>query len=102
MEEDISTSLEAGNNNMNAAPSSRLLKRCCCVVKCDNNDRKNPELSFHKKTKNPELKKKWSQVLKRKGLMELNSSHGVCSAHFAGGIRTYMNNTPTVHQEKTN
>ena len=36
--------------------------------------------------------------------MELNSSHRVCSA---GGIKTYMNNTPTifakiqkVHQEK--
>ena len=58
MEEGTSTSLEAGNNNMNAAPSSRLWKRCCCVPKRDNNNRKNPELSFHKTLKNPELKKK--------------------------------------------
>ena len=53
MEEGTSTSLEAGNDNMNAAPSSQLWKRCCCVPKCDNNNRKNPELSFHKIPKNP-------------------------------------------------
>ena len=101
MEEGTSASLEAGNNNMNAAPSSRLWKRCCCVPKCDNNNRKNPELSFHKIPKNPELKKKWLRVLKRKGLMELNSSHRVCSAHFAGGIKTYMNNIPTIFAKAT-
>ena len=49
-------------------------------------NRKNPELSFHKIPKNPELKKKWVRVFKRKCLMELNLSHRVCSAHFAGGI----------------
>ena len=66
------------------------------MPKCDNNNRKNPELSFHKIPKNPELKKKWVQVLKRKGVMEFNSSNRVCSAHFAGGIKMYMINIPTI------
>ena len=56
---------------------------------------------FTKSQKNPELKKKWMQVLKRKGVREPNSSHRVCSAHFAGGTKTYMNNTPTVFAQVT-
>ena len=71
------------------------------MPKCDNNNRKNPELSFHKIPKNPELKKKWVQVLKRKGVMEFISSNRVCSAHFAGGIKTYMNNIPTIFAKDT-
>ena len=76
MEEGASNSFRAeSNNNPNKAPSHRMWKRYCCVPKCDNN---NPELSFHKIPKNPELKKKWMQVLKRKGVRELNSSRRVC------------------------
>ena len=71
------------------------------MPKCDNNYRKNPELSFHKIPKNPELKKKWFQVLKRKGVLEFNSSNRVCSAHFAGGIKTYMNNIQTIFAKDT-
>ena len=101
MEERTSTSLKEGNNNLNAVPSSRKWKRYCCVPKCDNNNRKNPELSCHKIPKNPELKKKWVQVLKRKGVLEFNSSNRVCSAHFAGGIKMYMNNIPTIFAKDT-
>ena len=101
MEEGASNSLRADSEIPNEAPSHRMWKRYCCVPKCDNNNRKNPELSFHKIQKNPELKKKWMQVLKRKGVREPNSSHRVCSAHFAGGTRTYMNNTPTVFAQVT-
>ena len=57
--------------------------------------------TIEKIPKNPELKKKWMQVLKRKGVREPNSSHRVCSAHFAGGTKTYMNNTPTVFAQVT-
>ena len=96
MEEGASNSLRAESEIPNEAPSHRMWKRYCCVPKCNNNNRKNPELSFHKIPKNPKLKKKWMQVLKRKGVREPNSSHRVCSAHFAGGTKTYMNNTPTV------
>ena len=75
MEEGASYSLRADSyNNPNEAPSHRMWKRYCCVTKCDNNNPKNPELSFHKIPKIPELKKKWMQVLKRKGVREPNSS----------------------------
>ena len=101
MEEGTSTSLMEGTDKLNADPSSLKWKRYCCVPKCDNNNRKNPELSFHKIPKNPVLKKKWVQVLKRKGVMENNASKMVCSAHLAGGIKMYMNNIPTIFAKDT-
>jgi hypothetical protein len=47
------------------------------------------ELSFHKIPKNPEIKKKWVQLLKRKGVRDPGPSHRVCSMHFVDGKKSY-------------
>ena len=60
------------------------------------NNRKNAELSFYKIPKNPELKKKWVQLLKRKGVREPGPGNKVCSMHFVEGKKTYTNNIPTI------
>ena len=95
MEVEPSTSLE-GSNTKNNVVSGRMWKRYCCIPQCKSNNRKNPELSFYKIPKNPELKKKWVQLLKRKGVREPGPSHKVCSMHFVEGKKIYTNNIPTI------
>ncbi len=95
MEGAASTSHEV-NNSETPMANTRIWKRYCCIPQCDNNNRKNPKMSFHKIPKNPELKKKWVRLLKRKGVREPGSSHRVCSVHFVGGEKTYINNVPTI------
>ena len=68
----------------------------CCVPQCGNNSRKNPLLSFHKIPKDESLRKKWTKLLKTKGLCNPTNNHLVCSAHFPGGKKTYDNNMPTI------
>ena len=97
MEVEPSTSLEGSNiDNTGNVVSGRMWKRYCCIPQCKSNNRKNPELSFYKIPKNPELKKKWVQLLKRKGVREPGPSHKVCSMHFVEGKKTYTNNIPTI------
>ena len=95
MEGAASTSHEV-NNSETPMANTRIWKRYCCIPQCDNNNRKNPKMSFHKIPRNPELKKKWVRLLKRKGVREPGSSHRVCSVHFVGGEKTYINNVPTI------
>ena len=95
MEAEPNTSLEV-NNTENDEVTEQVWKRFCCIPQCESNNRKNPELSFHKIPKNPELKKKWVRRLKRKGVREPGPSHRVCSLHFVEGKKTYINNIPTV------
>ena len=56
MEGETSTSHEA--NNAETTEVTRIWKRYCCKPQCQSNTRKNPELSFHKIPKNPEILKK--------------------------------------------
>ena len=95
MEGETSTSHEA--NNAETTEVTRIWKRYCCIPQCQSNTRKNPELSFHKIPKNPEiLKKKWVQLLKRKGVRDPGPSHRVCSMHFGDGKKSYNDTTPTI------
>ena len=64
----------------------------CCVPGCFNNDKRNRGVSFYKFPKDKKLKKIW---LSRKDFKPTNG-HRVCSQHFEGGKKTYMNNVPTV------
>ncbi|XP_028394502.1 uncharacterized protein LOC114518698 [Dendronephthya gigantea] len=95
MEVEPHTSLEV-NNTEKSEVTARLWKRYCCIPQCESNNRRNPELSFHKIPKNPDLKKKWVRLLKRKGVRDPSSTHRVCSMHFVGGKKTYTNNIPTI------
>jgi hypothetical protein len=56
-------------------------------------------MSFHKILKNPELRKKWVRLLKRKGIRDPGPR--VCSAHLVGGTKTYSNNIPTIFATAT-
>ena len=67
----------------------------CCVPGCFNNDKRNRGVSFYKFPKDKKLKKIWLQKISRKDFKPTNG-HRVCSQHFEGGKKTYMNNVPTV------
>ncbi len=100
MEVEPSTSLEV-NNTENDEVTARVCKRYCCIPQCESNNRQNPELSFHKIPKNPELKKKWMRLLKRKGVREPGPSYRVCSMHFVEGKKRYTNDIPTIFATKS-
>ncbi|XP_028407590.1 THAP domain-containing protein 2-like [Dendronephthya gigantea] len=101
MESEPSTSHETNNSETYEITGQRMCKRYCCIPQCESDSRKNPEMSFHKIPKNPELRKKWVRLLKRKGIRDPGSSHRVCSAHFVGGAKTYSNNVPTIFATAT-
>ena len=72
----------------------------CCVPGCFHNNNKNPELSFHafpngKSQEAKELRKKWIHLVSRKDFSP-TTGHRVCSEHFPGGRKTYMNRLPTI------
>ena len=67
----------------------------CCVPHCYNNSKKRKELSYYVIPKEPVLRKKWLSMRSRKNFLP-TKSHRVCSEHFIGGKKTYMNNFPTI------
>jgi len=67
----------------------------CCVPLCYNNSKRNPNLSWYVLPKDRTLRKKWLHKISRVDFKP-SSSHRVCSAHFLGGKKTYMNNIPTI------
>ena len=67
----------------------------CSVPGCFNNDKRNRGISFYKFPKDKKLKKIWLQQISRKDFKPTNG-HRVCSQHFEGGKKTYLNNVPTV------
>ena len=67
----------------------------CCVPHCTNNSLRNSGISFHKIPKDEALQKKWVKLLKTKGLQDIGPNYRVCSSHFPGGKKTYLNNIPT-------
>ncbi|XP_065658624.1 uncharacterized protein LOC136083146 [Hydra vulgaris] len=67
----------------------------CCVPNCFNNSKRNKNLSFYVIPKEKVLRKLWLAKISRKDFSP-SSSHRVCSAHFQGNKKTYMNNVPTI------
>ena len=72
----------------------------CCVPGCFNNNKRNRNLSFYVFPQNEKLRKVWLREISRKGFKP-TSGHRVCSEHFEGGKKTYMNNIPTIFPLKT-
>lgn len=52
-------------------------------------------LNYGKSEQAKELRKKWISLVSRKDF-SLTIGHRVCSAHFPGGKKTYMNKLPTI------
>ena len=67
----------------------------CCVPFCDSHTGRNPELSFHKFPKDQKRRKIWLHWISRTDFKP-SEHHRVCSKHFKGGQKTYLNNIPTV------
>ena len=65
----------------------------------------NPERSFYsipsgKSEESKELRKRWINLISRKDLPP-TIGHRVCSLHFPGGRKTYLNQLPTIVQKAT-
>ena len=67
----------------------------CCVPHCFNNSKEDKMLSFYRIPKDKTLRKFWLHKISRKDF-EPTDGHRVCSAHFMGGKKTYMNNIPLI------
>ena len=67
----------------------------CCVPTCNNKIRNRPDISYHKLPKEPTLRRKWSKLLKTKGLCNPGGNNYMCSDHFPGGKKTH---TRTIFQ----
>jgi len=67
----------------------------CCVPGCFNNSKKDQTLSFYRIPKDKTLRKAWLHKISRKDFRPTDG-HRVCSDHFVGGKKTYMNNIPLI------
>ena len=68
----------------------------CCVPGCFNNSKKHKgQFSFYKFPADKKLRKKWLINISRKDFSP-KLGHRVCSSHFEGGTKTFLNNVPTV------
>ena len=72
----------------------------CCVPGCFSNSNRDVDLSFYvipdgKSKEEILLRKKWLHMISRKDFQPTDG-HRVCSKHFVGGRKTYMNNVPTL------
>ncbi len=99
MEDKPSTSMEVNEPGSSPAKVNELKRKRsgtkCCVPFCDSHTGRNPELSFHKFPQDPKLRKAWLHWISRVDFQP-NEHHRVCSKHFEGGKKTYLNNIPTV------
>ena len=67
----------------------------CCVPGRKNSTKRNRNISFHKFPKNQKLRKEWIHWIGRQNFSP-NEHHRVCSEHFPGGKKSYLNNVPTL------
>ena len=78
----------------------------CCIPGCFNNSKRENHLSFYhfpngiSKDKQL-LRKRWINMVSRKDFKP-TLGHRVCSEHFVGGKKTYMNNVPTITPKTVN
>ena len=83
------------------SPTPRRGGYTCCVPYCFSNSKRVKHFSFYSfpdgKSKEKQLLlKKWLHMVSRKDFVSTNGGHRVCSKHFPGGKKTYMNNVPTL------
>ena len=67
----------------------------CCVPLCYNNSHKHKDIKFYVIPADKKLREVWLNNISRK-CFKPTSGHRVCSAHFVGGKKTYLNNVPTI------
>ena len=67
----------------------------CCVPGCFSNSKRDVNLSFYGFPKEKNLRKRWLHKILRKNFSP-STGHRVCSLHFEGGQKNYMNNVPVI------
>ncbi|CAB4018653.1 THAP domain-containing 11, partial [Paramuricea clavata] len=77
----------------------------CCVPDCSSNHKRNPELSFYsipsgKSKESKELRKRWINLISHRDFSP-TIGHRVCSLHFPGGCKTYLNQLPMIVPKAT-
>ena len=73
----------------------------CCVPGCFSNSVRDTGLSFYsipngKSKEKQDLRRRWLFMISRQNFDNPGIGHRVCSKHFVGGRKTYMNNVPTI------
>ena len=73
----------------------------CCAPGCSSNSVRDTSLSFYiisngKNKEKQDLRRRWLFMISRQNFDNPGIGHRVCSKHFVGGRKTYMNNVPTV------
>ncbi len=94
MDNEPSTSLEADKNAEQALISKKQYKgggTTCCILTCDSNTKRNPELSFYQIPSDNKLQKMWLHWIGRAKFKQKNHDR-VCSKHFIGGKKTCLHN----------
>ena len=94
---------DGGNGKLTSPPDKRqkvVGGITCCIPECFRNSLRNPELSFYiipngVSNSKQDLRKKWLYMISRKDFYP-GPGHRVCSEHFVGGKKTYMNNVPVI------
>ena len=67
----------------------------CCVPGCFSNSKRDVNLSFYGFPKEKNLRKRWLHKISRKNFSP-STGHRVCSLHFEGGQKNYMNNVAVI------
>ena len=67
----------------------------CCVPGCNNNTKKNRELSFHKFPRKKLVRERWINAIKRKNFVHTDH-HRVCSQHFHDGKKKGYSDIPMI------
>ena len=100
LHDDVTREKDCGKCSQRSNMASKSGGFTCCVPGCFNNNKRNRNLSFYVFPQNEKLRKVWLRKISRKGFKP-TSGHRVCSEHFEGGKKTYMNNIPTIFPLKT-
>jgi hypothetical protein len=88
--------LSNGNKPLSSSSASKRSGGfTCCVPGCFTNSKRNPEFSFYnfpsgKSEKSKELRQKWIGLIARESFSS-TKGHRMCSLHFPGRGKTYMN-----------
>ena len=67
----------------------------CCVPGCFSNSKRDVNHSFYGFPKEKKLRSCWLHKISRKNFCP-STGHQVCSLHFEGGKKTYMNKVPVI------
>ncbi|XP_060789802.1 uncharacterized protein LOC132894244 isoform X2 [Neoarius graeffei] len=68
----------------------------CCVPYCVSTTKRTPNLSFYQLPVEENRRKKWISLIRNENLRTESKWTSVCSLHFSGGKKTYLNRDPAI------